>query len=140
MKRKISVVTGSRADYGILRPLLEEISSSKKLKLYLIVTGMHLSKKHGLTIKEIKKDGFKIYQTVDMIPKGDSGFFMAEALGRGIVDFSKIFNRLKPDLNLVLGDRDESLASSIAASHMNIPNAHIHGGDKTQSGIDEYNR
>ena len=140
MKRKISVVTGSRADYGILRPLLEEISSSKKLKLYLIVTGMHLSKKHGLTIKEIKKDGFKIYQTVDMIPKGDSGFFMAEALGRGIIDFSKIFNKLKPDINLILGDRDESLASSIAASHMNIPNAHIHGGDKTQGGIDEYNR
>lgn len=139
MKRKILVTTGTRAEYGILRPVLQAITKSKKLKLYLVVTGTHLSKKHGLTINEIKKDGFKIYATVDMLPQGDTTYFMSKALGEGIVKFSKILNNLRPDLNLILGDRGEMLASSIAASQMNIPNVHIHGGDKS-GGVDEYNR
>lgn len=140
MKRKIAVTTGSRSEYGILRPVLRAISTSKKLDLFLIVAGMHLSKKHGLTINEIKKDGFKIYAKVDMIPKGDSNYFMANSLGKGITIFCKIFRKLQPDINLVLGDRDEMLASALAACHMNIPNAHIHGGDKSKGGVDEYNR
>ena len=140
MKRKVSVTTGSRADYGILRPVLKAISESKKLELYLIVTGMHLSGKYGKTINEIKKDGFRIFATMDMLPKGDSTYFMSKALGEGITAFSKIFRKHNPDINLVLGDRDEMLASALAAYHMNIPNAHIHGGDKSQGGIDEYNR
>ncbi len=138
-KRKILVTTGTRAEYGILRPILQVILKSKKLDLYLIVTGMHLSKKHGLTINEIKKDGFKIFATVDMIPKGDTTYFMSKAVGKGIIAFSKILSKVRPDINLILGDRDEMLASAIAAYHMNIPNAHIHGGDKS-GGIDEYNR
>lgn len=140
MKRKIAVTTGSRADYGILRQIIKEISASKKLDLYLIVTGMHLSKKHGFTINEIRRDRFKINTSFRMIPQRDSTYFMANTLGRGIISFAKIFKKLKPDINLVLGDRDEMLASAMAAYHMNIPNAHIHGGDKTQGGIDEYNR
>jgi len=140
MKRKVTVTTGTRAEYGILRPVLTEINSSKKLDLYLIVAGMHLSKKHGLTIREITNNGFKIHAKVKMMPGGDSNFFMSSALGEGIIVFSKIFNNLKPDINLILGDRDEAFASALAASHMNIPNAHIHGGDKTQAGIDEYIR
>lgn len=140
MKRKISVTTGSRSEYGILRPLLKSISVNKTLELFLIVSGMHLSKKHGMTINEIKKDGFKIFATVDMIPKGDSTYDMAEALGKGINSFAKIFYKLRPDINLILGDRDEALASALAAYHMNIPNAHIHGGDKSKAGIDEYTR
>ena len=140
MKRKIVVTTGSRSEYGILRPIMKEILNNKKLELYTIVAGMHLSKKHGLTIKEIQKDGFKIFATINMIPKGNSPFYMAKALGKGVVEFSKIFQKLKPDINLILGDRDEAFASALAASHMNIPNAHIHGGDRTQAGIDEYNR
>jgi len=140
MKYKISVTTGTRAEYGLLRPVLNEISKSKKLELYLIVTGMHLSKKHGYSINEIKNDGFKIYSKFPMIPKGNSSFFMANSLGKGVVEFSKIFRKLKPDINLILGDRDEAFASALAASHMNIPNAHIHGGDRTMAGIDEYIR
>ncbi len=139
IKRKILVTTGTRADYGILRPVLHAICASKKLDLYLIVTGMHLSKKHGMTIKEIKKDGFEIFAKIDMIPKQDTTYFMAKALGEGIVKFSKIMHNLKPDINLVFGDRDEQLASAIAAYHLNIPNAHLHGGDKS-GGLDEYNR
>jgi UDP-N-acetylglucosamine 2-epimerase (non-hydrolysing)/GDP/UDP-N,N'-diacetylbacillosamine 2-epimerase (hydrolysing) len=140
LKRKISVITGSRSEYGILRPVLKEITLSKKLQLYLIVTGMHNSKKFGLTINEIKKDGFKIYRTMNMLPKGNSTFNTVQSLGIGTVEFGRIFKILKPDLNLVLGDRTDALASSLAASHMNIPNAHIHGGDKSKAGIDEYVR
>ena len=140
MKRKIVVTTGTRSEYGLLRPLLKEINSSKKLELYLIVTGMHLSKKYGKTIDEIKKNGFKIFKTFEMVPKDDSNYSMSVTLGNGITQFSKIFNNLKPDINVILGDRDEMLASTIAAYHMNIPNAHIHGGDRSKGGIDEYNR
>lgn len=140
MKRKITVTTGSRSEYGILRPVIHEISKSKKLELYLIVSGMHLSRKHGLTVNEIKYDGFKIHETVNMLPEGDSTFYMSKALGKGVLEFSTIFNKLKPDINIILGDRDEAFASALAASHMNIPNGHIHGGDKTKAGIDEYNR
>lgn len=139
MKRKIAVTTGTRAEYGILRPLLKAISKSKKLEMYLIVTGTHLSKRHGMTINEIKKDGFKIYATRNILPTESTTYLVSTEVGKGIIKFSKIFRKLKPDINLVLGDRDEMLASAIAAYHMNIPNAHIHGGDKS-GGIDEYNR
>ena len=139
-KYKICVTTGTRAEYGLLRPILNEIVRSKKLELNLIVAGMHLSKTHGYSIKEIQKDGFKISSKVDMIPKGNSGYFMSKALGEGIIKFSEIFRKIKPDINLILGDRDEAFASALAASHMNIPNAHIHGGDRTMAGIDEYIR
>ena len=140
MKRKIVVTTGARSEYGILKSILTEIQKSKKLELYLIVSGMHLSKKYGLTINEIKKDGFKIYKTINMVPSGDSTYDMAKSLGVGIIKFSSIFNKLRPEINLILGDRDEAFASALAASHMNIPNAHVHGGDKSKAGIDEYNR
>ena len=139
-KRKVVITTGSRSEYGILRPIIKRLSNNQRFDLFLIVTGMHLSKKHGLTINDIKKDGFQIYKKFHMTPKNDSPFEISKSLGVGITEFSKIFKNLKPDLNLILGDRDEALASAIAAYHMNIPNAHIHGGDKTKAGIDEYNR
>jgi len=139
MKRRILVTTGTRADYGFLRPVLKKIKQNKKLKLLLVVTGSHLSKKHGYTINEIKKDGFKISTKIKMIPYNDDNYSMAIELGKGIITFSKCFRKLKPDINLILGDRDEMLASALAASHMNIINAHIHGGD-ISGGLDEYNR
>lgn len=140
MKRKISLVTGSRAEYGILKPLIKKINQNKNFELFLIVAGMHLSKKHGSTINEIKNDGFKIHSIVDMTRKGNDNYSMTLGLGDGTLKFAKIFNKIKPDFNIILGDRDEALAATLAASHMNIVNVHIHGGDKTQAGIDEYNR
>jgi len=140
MKRKITVTTGTRAEYGILRPVIKEIVKNRKLQLYLLVTGTHLSKKFGQSISEIKKDGFKVYSKFDMLPKGNTNYHMSLALARGVEYFSKIFQKIKPDINVILGDRDEMLASALAAYHMNIPNAHIHGGDKSQGGIDEYSR
>jgi UDP-N-acetylglucosamine 2-epimerase (non-hydrolysing)/GDP/UDP-N,N'-diacetylbacillosamine 2-epimerase (hydrolysing) len=138
-KRKIIVTTGTRAEYGILRPILREIIKRKKLELILVVTGTHLSKKYGMTINEIKKDKFKIYETFKFLPNDDTRFSVAKALGEGVIQFAKIFKKVKPDINLILGDRDEMLASAIAAYHMNIPNAHIHGGDVSRN-IDEYTR
>ena len=140
MKRKISVTTGSRSEYGILKPVLTKIQKNKNLDLFLIVSGMHLSVKHGMTLNEIKNDGFEIHGKVNMIPMGNTTYDMSKSLGKGIIEFSKLFSKLKPDINLFLGDRDEAFASALAASHMNIVNAHIHGGDKTKAGIDEYNR
>ena len=138
-KRKIIVTTGTRAEYGILRPILREIIKRKKLELILVVTGTHLSKKYGMTINEIKKDKFKIYETFKFLPNDDTGFSVAKSLGEYVIQFAKIFKKVKPDINLILGDRDEMLASAIAAYHMNIPNAHIHGGDVSRN-IDEYTR
>jgi len=138
-KRKILVTTGTRAEYGILRPILHQIMKSKKLELILVVTGTHLSKKHGYTIDEIKKDNFPINAKISMIPKDDTNYSMSIVLGEGIVRFSKVLKKFNPDINLILGDRDEILASALAASRLNIPNAHIHGGD-ISGGIDEYNR
>ena len=138
-KRKIIVTTGTRAEYGILRPILREIIKRKKLELILVVTGTHLSKKYGMTINEIKKDKFKIYETFKFLPNDDTRFSVAKSLGEGVIQFAKIFKKVKPDINLILGDRDEMLASAIAAYHMNIPNAHIHGGDVSRN-IDEYTR
>ena len=138
-KRRIIITTGTRAEYGLLRPVLQKISKNKNLQLFLIVTGTHLSKKHGMTINEIRKDGFKIFQTIKFLPKENTNFHTAKSLGNGIINFAKIFNKIKPDINVVLGDRPEVLASAISAYTMNIPNAHIHGGD-VSGNIDEYTR
>ena len=140
MKRKISITTGTRADYGILKPVIQEIKNSKNLDFHLIVTGMHLHNKFGKTIDEIKSDGYKISSIVKTDLSNDSLISNSLNLGNSIIGFSKVFKKIKPDINLVLGDRDEMLSSSLAASHMNIPNAHIHGGDKSKGTIDEYNR
>ena len=139
MQKKILVSTGARAEYGILRSLLKEIQKSKKLKLILIVTGSHLSKNHGYTINEIKKDGFKIDSIIRLSHFRDKNVDISTAIGDYVIIFSKIFQKFKPDINFIIGDRDEMLASAIAASHMNIINAHLAGGDKS-GGIDEYNR
>jgi UDP-N-acetylglucosamine 2-epimerase (non-hydrolysing)/GDP/UDP-N,N'-diacetylbacillosamine 2-epimerase (hydrolysing) len=138
-KRKITITTGTRAEYGILRPILKKITKEKKLQLFLIVTGMHLSRKHGMTVNEIKKDGLKIYKKIDFFSKKNTSFDGAKLIGNGIINFAKVFEKIKPDINIILGDRPEIFASAIAAYNMNIPNVHIHGGD-VSGNIDEYTR
>jgi GDP/UDP-N,N'-diacetylbacillosamine 2-epimerase (hydrolysing) len=139
MKRKITITTGTRADYGILKPILEKIQKNENLEMTLIATGMHFSKKHGESIKEIKKDKFKFLE-ISRIKKNDSLYEMSIDVGQQIIKFTKIFHKIKPDINIIFGDRDEMLASAIASYHLNILNAHIHGGDRSMGGIDEYNR
>jgi UDP-N-acetylglucosamine 2-epimerase (non-hydrolysing)/GDP/UDP-N,N'-diacetylbacillosamine 2-epimerase (hydrolysing) len=134
--RKIAVVTGTRAEYGYLKPLLQAIDNDSYLELLLIVTGMHLLPTYGNTYKFIKKD-FSHYVKVPMQLHGDSTEDMALYLSSGISNFAKYFALTKPDILLVLGDRSESFAAAIAALYLNIPIAHINGGDVSGTTIDE---
>ena len=136
MKRKIAIVTGTRAEYGILTSVADAIKKEKNLDYGFVVTGMHLLKEFGHTIGEIRKDKYKIWAVVPMLKNTKTPEGMAESLGRGITGMAKAFQKIKPDIVVVLGDRDEPLAAAAAAAHMNIPVAHIHGGEVTGS-IDE---
>ncbi|MFC1931517.1 UDP-N-acetylglucosamine 2-epimerase [Chloroflexota bacterium] len=127
--RKIAVVTGTRAEYGVLYPVLRAIESKQKLRLSLVVTGMHLSHEFGYTVTEIEKDGFKIATNVDMLLSSDTPAAMAKSVGLGIIGMTQAWEQLRPDIILVFGDRVEPLAAAIAGAYMNIPVAHIHGGD-----------
>ena len=141
MKRKVAVVTGTRAEYGILYPVLKAIEAKPGLELSLIVTGMHLSHEFGYTVKEIESDGFRIDAKVDMLLSGDSPESMAKTLGLGIIGMAQTWGQLKPDVIVVFGDRVEPLAAAVAGAYMNIPVAHIQGGDAAVgSNIDDSNR
>jgi GDP/UDP-N,N'-diacetylbacillosamine 2-epimerase (hydrolysing) len=134
--KKIVVVTGTRADYGIYVPLLEKIEKDPDLELGLLVTGMHLSPIYGYTINEIKADKYNIIGTVDILLQRSTSANMARSIGLGIMGMTQILEINQPDLVFVLGDRGEMLAAAIAASHLNIPVAHLHGGEVSGS-IDE---
>ncbi|KKT28984.1 UDP-N-acetyl-D-glucosamine 2-epimerase, UDP-hydrolysing [Candidatus Giovannonibacteria bacterium RIFCSPLOWO2_12_FULL_44_25] len=136
--KKIIYVTGSRAEYGVMKELLLKMRASGKFNLSLIVTGMHFSKKHGFTLEDIKKDKFRIAAKVNMHVEDSSLAGMAKSVGYGILGITGAFLRERPDLVMVTGDRGELLAAAIAASHLNIPVAHISGGDMTTGAtIDE---
>tara|TARA_B100000780_G_scaffold277400_1_gene248026 strand:- start:5166 stop:6335 length:1170 start_codon:yes stop_codon:yes gene_type:complete len=136
-KRKICVVTGTRAEYGLLRRLIKLIDDSDIFKLQLVVTGSHLSKKFGETYKEINDDGFKIDKKIDLHLDLDTPTALTKSSSLGLVGFSDSFSTLKPDLLLVLGDRYEILPAVIAAMFARIPIAHLHGGELTEGLIDE---
>jgi UDP-N-acetylglucosamine 2-epimerase (non-hydrolysing)/GDP/UDP-N,N'-diacetylbacillosamine 2-epimerase (hydrolysing) len=133
--REIAVVTGTRAEYGLLKPAMDEIVRTPSLSLSVIATGMHLSPQHGYTIEDIRADGFDVARTVHMLLEGDSGTAMAKSLGIGTGGLAEAFADVNPDLVLVLGDRDEALAAGMAAAHMNVPVAHVHGGDSMEGAI-----
>jgi GDP/UDP-N,N'-diacetylbacillosamine 2-epimerase (hydrolysing) len=137
MKRKICVVTGSRADYGLLRLVMKGIKAEPSLTLQIIATGMHLSPTFGLTNKEIESDGFEVDQKVACLSSSDSAVDIAEATAKALSGCAKAFNELKPDLVLVLGDRFEIFAACSAAHLARIPIAHIHGGEVTVGAYDE---
>ena len=138
-KRKICVVTGSRAEYGILRGLMKAIKNDRELELQVIATNQHLSKLQGDTYKEIENDGFtidyKVYMADDNAP--DNANSTAKAIGRGINGFADAFDALKPDLLLILGDRYEMLAVASTALIYKIPIAHLHGGEITEGAFDD---
>jgi len=138
MKRKILLVTERRADYTKLRPILKEISKSKKLDYFLIVTGSHLLTEHGKTINEIKNDGFKITSTFSMFNKTqkDNGAEMTRSFGRAVTKLSDIIEKLKPDIILTGFDIGANFAAAIIGAHMNIIVGHIEGGELSGT-IDE---
>lgn len=136
-QRTICVVTGTRAEYGLLSRLMREIQQDSELVLQVIATGMHLSPEFGLTYKLIEQDGFRIDAKVEMLLSSDTPVGIAKSIGLGVIGFADALDRLKPDILVVLGDRFEILAAVQAALVARIPVAHIHGGETTEGAIDE---
>jgi GDP/UDP-N,N'-diacetylbacillosamine 2-epimerase (hydrolysing) len=135
-KRKICVVTGSRAEYGLLYWLIKQVEIDQDLKLQLIVTGMHLSSEFGFTYKEIKKD-FKIDKKINMHLSSDTSIGISRSMGIAQTSFAEAYGKLKPDIIVILGDRYEIFSAASAAMIARIPIAHIHGGEVTEGSIDE---
>ena len=137
MSRKICVVTGTRAEYGLLRWVIDGIHRASDLQLQIIATGMHLSPEFGFTYREIEKDGFYIDRKVEMLLSSDTTVGLAKSMGLGLIGFGEALQQLQPDLMLVLGDRFELLSAAAAAMVARIPVAHLHGGEATEGLIDE---
>ncbi len=137
MKRKICVVTGTRAEYGLLCRLMQEIQSDGRMELQIIATGAHLSPEFGMTYREIENAGFVINEKVEMLLSSDTPVGVTKSMGLALVGFADAFARLMPDIVVVLGDRYEILAAAEAAMVANIPIAHIHGGEITAGAIDD---
>ena len=137
MKRKICVITGTRAEYGLLRRVVQGIQDDPELTLQIIATGMHLSPEFGLTYQVIEQDGFKIDRKVEILTSSDTPVGIAKSMGLGLIGFADALHDLHPDLMLVLGDRFEIFSAVSAALVAGIPVAHLHGGEATEGSIDE---
>jgi GDP/UDP-N,N'-diacetylbacillosamine 2-epimerase (hydrolysing) len=136
-KRKICVVTGTRAEYGLLYWSMKQLAEREDAELQIIVTGMHLSPEFGNTYTSIEKDGFQIDRKIECLLSSDTSVGISKSVGLGVISFSEAYADLKPDLVLVLGDRFEILAAVTAAMLSRIPIAHCHGGEATEGLIDE---
>lgn len=134
--KKVLVITGTRADYGIYYPVLRALEEEHALELHLLVTGMHLSPQHGYTLDAIQKDGFRVSAKVDCLLQGSTHANMSRSIGIAIMGMTQAVEALEPDFIVVLGDRGEMLAAAIVSSHMNIPLVHLHGGEVSGT-IDE---
>jgi GDP/UDP-N,N'-diacetylbacillosamine 2-epimerase (hydrolysing) len=137
VKRKICVITGSRADYGLLYWVIQRLSSNRDVELQLVVTGMHLSQEFGLTYKQIEADGFSIRKKLDIALESDSPAGISRSMGLAMISFADAYAELKPDLILVLGDRFEIFSAVAAAMVARIAVAHCHGGELTRGAIDD---
>ena len=137
MSKKIAIVTGTRADYGYLKPLIKRVYNDNELELQPYVTGMHLVKEHGYSLKEVEKD-FPVTEIVDIGFKAkNTDLDMAILTGKGIEEFAKIFKKNCPDIVVVLGDRIEAFSTATASYLLNIPVAHIAGGEITYGTVDD---
>ena len=134
-QKKICIITSSRADYGLLRNLIKKLYNSKKIKLHLSITGTHLSFKHGYTLKEILKDKTLVNSRLDILDD-DSDLGVSKSFSKGVIKFTKLFQKFKPNIIIILGDRFEILSAAISATLNKIPIAHIHGGEETVGAID----
>lgn len=135
--RKILVVTGTRAEYGLLYWTMKAIEQDRDLKLQLIVTGSHLSTEYGYTVEQIRKDGFKIDEEIDMLIDSPKKSAIVKSMGLELIQMAQAFDRLKPDILLILGDRYETFVAATCAMMMNVPIAHMNGGESTEGLIDE---
>ncbi len=137
MKKKICVVTSSRAEYGLLKGIIKLISEDKELELCLVATGTHLSREYGYTVSQIENDGFIISEKPDILVSGDTPAAVSKTQGMAFIAFADIFARQKPDMLVILGDRTEMIPVAFAAVNERIPIAHISGGETTEGAVDE---
>lgn len=137
MNRKICVVTGTRAEFGLMRVLMQHVQEAPDLELQVLATGMHLSPEFGLTYREIEEAGFTIDAKVEMLLSADSSSAVTKSMGLGLIGLADAYARLCPDLIVVLGDRFEIFAAAAAAMIAGIPMAHLHGGETTEGAFDE---
>jgi len=135
--RRILVVTGTRSEYGLLQNTMKEIEKSEELQLLLIVTGNHLVADYGDTVQEIRKDGFRIDEEIDMLINSDKKSALVKSMGLEMIQMAQSFDRLRPDVLLILGDRYETFVVATCAMMMNVPIAHMNGGESTEGAIDE---
>lgn len=135
--RKVCVVTGTRAEFGLLRWLMGEIQNHQQLELQVVATGMHLSPEFGSTFREIEEAGFGIDARVEMLLSSDTNTAVSKSMGLGVIGFADAYERLAPDIVVVLGDRFEIFAATSAAMIAGIPVAHLHGGETTEGAFDE---
>ena len=137
MTKKVTVFTGTRAEYGLLYWLLKDIQSDSELSLQLLVSGMHLSPEFGETYRQIEKDGFKIDEKIEILLSSDSAVGTAKSMGLGVLGFADALSRLSPDVLVILGDRFEALAAAQTAMILRIPVVHLHGGEITEGAYDD---
>ena len=135
--KKICFVTGTRADYGILAPVMKEVAKNPDAELQIIATNMHLSPDYGMTVNEIMADGFKIDKKIESLVPGGTAKATVESMAKVLEGLADAFEELQPDLVVILGDRYEALATASAAATFNIPIAHLHGGETTEGAIDD---
>ncbi len=135
--KKICIVTATRAEYGLLKPVIEKIYKSEMAELKLVVTGMHLSPEFGLTYREIEEDGYPIDQKIEMLLSSDTPTGITKSMGIALMGFADYFSVNRPDIVVILGDRYEMLMVASAAMIARIPIAHLHGGEKTEGAVDE---
>lgn len=135
--KKIAIVTATRAEYGILKPLICRLEQEKKFEVQLYVTGTHLSKRYGNTKQEIEADGIRIYQEIPILEEGNTPYAISVTMANAVKGFAKAFSKDRPDLLIVLGDRTEILGICCAAMNENIPIAHLHGGELTEGAVDD---
>lgn len=134
---KICIATGTRAEYGLLKPLIEKISADNDFTLQLLVTGAHLSPEFGLTYRQIEADGYEIDAKVEMLLSSDTAEGITKSMGLGMIGYADALNKLSPDLLVILGDRYEMLSIASTALIFRIPIAHIHGGELTEGAYDD---
>lgn len=135
--KKICIVTGTRAEYGLLKPIIDKVYKSDELELQLAATGMHLSTEFGLTYKEIEEDGYPITAKIEMLLSSDTAVGVTKSMGVALIGFADYFETHKPDVVIILGDRYEMLMAATAALTAGIPIAHIHGGELTEGAMDD---
>lgn len=135
--KKISIVTATRAEYGILRPLILKLNQDNDLNMQLLVTGMHLEEKYGYTKNEIDRDGVPIFKCIPILEEGNSEYDISITIANAIRGFAEYFRDEKPDMLIVLGDRTEILGVCVAAMNARVPIAHLHGGEITEGAVDD---